>query len=57
MAQANIICIVFGSSSARKSADPVQLYSEFAAAGVVMPEEMQEFQARFDAAKAIITGA
>ncbi|MCI5778616.1 MAG: DUF349 domain-containing protein [Lentisphaeria bacterium] len=38
------------------SADPHRLCAEFAAAGVVMPEELAEFQARLNAAKTILFG-
>ena len=36
------------------AADPHRLASEFAAAGIVPPDELAEFQRRFAAAKAIV---
>lgn len=43
-----------GTASAKPAADPQKLCAEFAAAGIVPAIELQEFQRRFAAAKAII---
>ena len=43
-----------GARDERASADPHRLCAEFAAAGVVPPEELRAFQERFAAAKAVV---
>ena len=47
----------FGKSednSRSRSADPRQLCSAFAASGIVPPDELEEFQKRFNAAKSVV---
>ena len=43
-----------GAAAEKKAADPQKLCAEFAAAGIVPAAELEEFQRRFAAAKAMI---